>query len=213
MKNFLIALTLTTIGAVTASAGLVTYNTVASTLLCGTAVGCTQNTSTSITVSGITLTYNVEPGATVQAVPFSIIQYGNITTTGSGSTVALTGAILTINIFSTPPSASGVIPGGQLVGIISTNQSGASLTFGPSNTTSVAFGFKPGVVISGGNTALLYQSNQTSLGIDPPNGSNLGVTTIGGNVSDVSVPEPTTFGLLGLGLCGLGLLGRKHVKA
>lgn len=216
MKHLLVALTLTISGGVVASAGLVTYNTTGSTLSCGSNVGCVQNSSVQVTVGGITLIYNAALATTVEAVPFSIIQYGNITATGAGNTVSLNGILLTLNIFSTPPSGSGNIPGGSLVGTINTNQSGASLTFGPSNTTSVAFGFRPGVVISGGNQAFLYQVNQTSLSIVPPtpgDGNPFGTTTIGGNVSDVSTPEPSTVLMLGLGLGGFGLLRRKRPQA
>ena len=216
MKHFLVALTLTTAGAAAASAGTVTYNTTGSTLSCGSASGCVQNTSTQITVGGITLLYSPVPSATVNATPFSIIQYGNITSTGVGNMVALDGAILSLNIFSTPPGGSGTIPGGSLVGIINTNQSGATLTFGPNNTNSIAFGSKPGVVISAGNTSILYQVNLTSLGIVPPtpgDGNPFGTTTIGGNVSDISAPEPTTVLMLGLGLGGIGLLrGKRTTK-
>src|SRR4051794_31012761 len=67
----------------TASAGTVNYNTTGSVLSCNGVPTCTQNTDTSVTVGGVTLTYNAGSGTGV-ATP-SYINLGNIASTGVGS--------------------------------------------------------------------------------------------------------------------------------
>ena len=118
-----------------------------------------------MTDGGITFTYNTGSGSGV--VTPSIINFGNIVSTGTGSNVDVTGLLLTINVNSTPPGAGATLPGGAVSGTISTNNSGAVLTFSPNNTTS-AFGTLPGVVISGGGVSLVYQVLNTSLGLQAP---------------------------------------------
>ena len=129
-----------------ASAGTVSYNTTGSTLSCNGTVGCVQNTSTSVTDGGITLTYNAGSGSGV--VTPSIINFGNIDSTGAGIS-NITGILLTININSTPPGGGGTLPNGAISGLISTNNSSATiLNFSPNNTTT-GFGTLPGVTIAG----------------------------------------------------------------
>src|SRR5215475_992585 len=133
--------------AAAAMAGTVSYNTTGSTLSCNGVAGCVQNTSTSVTIGGLTFTYNAGSGSGV--VTPSIINLGNIVSTGTGTNVGVSGLLLTINVNSTPPGGSGTLPNGSVSGTISTNNSGATITFSPNNTTT-GFGTLPGVVISGG---------------------------------------------------------------
>src|SRR5438270_7426478 len=101
-----------------AHADTINYNTTGSTLACDGIVGCVQNSLTSVTVGGLTVTYNTGSGAGV-VVP-SIINLGNLVTTGTGTGVNFTGLLLTLNVNSTPPGASGTLPNGSVSGILST---------------------------------------------------------------------------------------------
>lgn len=199
--------------ATAASAGTINYNTTGSTLSCNGVGGCVQNTTTSITIGGLTFTYNVGSGSGV--VTPSIINFGNIVTTGTGTGVDVTGLLLTINVNSTPPGAGGTLPNGGVSGTISTNNSGAVITFSPNNTTT-PFGTLPGVTISGGGQSFVYQVLNPSLGLQAPTvGNPIGQTSIQGAVTDTSVsptPEPSTFACMFAGLGLLGLARRRLVK-
>jgi hypothetical protein len=210
LKNYLVALTLAGIGAVAASAGTINYNTTGSTLSCNGVSGCTQNTSSQVTVNGITLTYNADAGSGV-ATP-SIINFGNLTATGTGTGVNLTGLLLTILVNSTPPGGSGALPNGAISGTLNTTSSTSSIVFSPNNTTT-GFGTLPGVVISGGGKAFTYQVLNTTLGLVPPtpaDGITFGQTSIQGAVTDSSAPEPATLVLIGLGLGTVAMLKRRQ---
>jgi hypothetical protein len=177
----------------------VSYDTTGSTLSCNGVTGCAQDSATSVTVGGLTLTYDSGSGAN-QVEP-TFINLGNIDSTGTGTNVNLTGLLLTININSTPPGGSGTLPNGGISGTLSTSRSTSEIVFTPDNTTSV-FGTLPGVQI--GNE--LYQVLDTSLGLVPPtDGSPVGQTTIQGDVTNTA-PEPTTFLLMGAGLALAGMV-------
>ena len=183
----------------------INYNTTGSTLSCNGVAGCFQNTSSSVTLGGITLTYNTGSGSGVQTP--SIINLGNLVVTGTGSNVNLTGLLLTTNVNSTPPGASGTLPNGSFAGFIGTNSSTAILTFAPSNSTSI-FGTLPGVTISGGGSAFIYQVLNTSLGIQAPTvGNPIGQTSIQGAVS--AVPEASSLLTMLAGLCGVAVMRRR----
>ena len=191
-----------------ASAGTINYNTTGSTLSCNGIAGCVQNTTTSITDGGITFTYNTGSGSNV-ATP-SIINFGDIVTTGTGTGVNVTGLLLTIDVNSTPPGAGGTLPNGGVTGMISTNSSGAVITFSPSNTTT-AFGTLPGVVIGGGGQSFTYQVLDPSLGLQAPTvGNPVGQTSIQGAVTDTSAPEPATLLPIAGGLALIGLVRRRR---
>ena len=167
-----------------APAATINYNTTGSTLSCNSVPGCSQNTTTSVTIGALTFTYNSGSGSGV--VTPSIINLGNIVSTGTGTNVDITGLLLTINVNSTPPGAGGTLPNGALSGTISTNNSGATILFSPNNTTT-AFGTLPGVVISGGGQSFTYQVLNPSLGVQAPTvGNPVGQTSIQGAVSDTS---------------------------
>jgi PEP-CTERM motif len=198
LKRLLLLSGIAGLVAVTASAS-VNYNTTGSTLSCNGVGGCVQNTTTSVTVGGLTLAYNSGSGAGV--VEPSIINLGNIVSTGTGTSVNLTGLLLTINVNSTPPGGSGPLPNGGVTGTLSTNGSTSEILFSPNNTTST-FGTLPGVLI--GNE--LYQVLNPTLGLeDPTDGNPVGQTSIQGDVTNTTVPEPTTFLLMGAGLALAGI--------
>lgn len=190
-----------------ASAATINYNTTGSTLSCNGVAGCIQNTSTSVTLGGLSFTYNAGSGSGV--VTPSIINLGNIVSTGTGTSVSVAGLRLTINVNSTPPGASGALPIGGISGSISTNNSGAVITFSPSNTTT-GFGTLPGVVIAGGSQAFTYQVLNTALGLQAPTvGNPIGQTSIQGAVTDstpVPAPEPSTMIMISGGLALAGFL-------
>ena len=140
--------------------------------------------------------------------PFLPINLGNIDTTGTGSSVNVTGLLLTINVNSTPPGAGGTLPNGAISGSLSTNNSGAIISFSPNNTTT-AFGTLPGVVISGGGDSFTYQVLNPTLGlVAPTDGNPIGLTSIQGDVVfETTTPEPTMFlFLLGTGLAMVGVV-------
>lgn len=196
--------------AVAASASTVNYNTTGSAFSCNGVFGCSQLTTTSLSVGGITMTYNTGSGSNV--VTPSIINLGNIVSSGTGTNANLTGLLLTLNVNSTPPGTGGTLPNGALSGMLSTNNSGTIIHFSPNNTTT-AFGTLPGVVLSGGGQSFTYQVLNTTLGLQAPTvGNPLGQTTIQGAVTDSSVPEPATFALMGAGLGLAALLRRRTVR-
>ena len=210
MNKLTLSLSLAALMASAVSAGTVSYNTTGSTLSCGASVGCVQNTSTSVTIGGLTFTYNSGSGSGV--VTPSIINLGNIVSTGTSAGSNVTGLVLTINVNSTPPGGSGALPNGAISGTVSTSQSGATITFSPSNTTT-GFGTLPGVVIGGGVSSFTYQVLNTTLGLQAPTvGNPIGQTSIQGAVTDSSSPEPTTLVLMGAGLGVVAMLRRRAVR-
>jgi len=198
MKKYLAVFTLLFAAAAVPSvkADIISYDTTGSALSCNGVGGCVQNTTQSVTVGGLTLTYN--PGSGSSVVTPSIINLGDIVSTGTGSNVSMTGLLLTIDVFSTPPGSSGDLPNGAISGTLSTSNSSTTILFSPNNTTT-GFGTLPGVVI--GNET--YQVLNPSLGLeDPTDGNPVGQTSIQGAVT--TTPEPGS-GVLLLG--GIGLLG------
>src|SRR5262249_5743868 len=120
MKHSLLIFSTAGLLAATACAGTVTYDTTGSTLLCNGVSGCSQLTSTSVSVLGLTFTYNAGSGNGV-SVP-SIINLGNIVSTGSGTNVDVSGLLLTL-VVNSMPGGTGTLPNGTISGTISDNNS------------------------------------------------------------------------------------------
>jgi hypothetical protein len=193
-----------------ASASTINYNTTGSILSCNGVGGCTQNTTTSVTIGGLTFTYNTGSGSGV--ITPSIINLGNIVSTGTGTSVNVTGLLLSIDVNSTPPGSNGTLPNGAISGTISTSTSGASLFFSPNNTTT-GFGTLPGVVIGNGAQSFTYQILNPTQGLQAPTvGNPIGQTSIQGTVTDTSVaatPEPMPLLMISAGLDVIGLIRRR----
>ncbi len=203
MKSLICLLGLVGLMAASASADTISYNTTGSTLSCNGISGCVQDASTEITLGGLTLTYNSGSGMNV-GTP-SYINLGTIVSTGTGTNITMTGLLLTIDINSTP-GGFGSLPNGTISGKLSTNSSGASINFSPSNTTT-SFGMLPGLVLEASDVLYTYQVANTSLALVAPQSGipgQLGQTSIQGDVTSADIPEPSDLlPILGLGLIGL----------
>jgi hypothetical protein len=214
VKKSLILISMVMLIALVASAANVTYNTTGSTLSCNGVAGCTNPTTTSVTVGGITITYNsateVAPGV---ATP-SITSLGTLVSSGTGTNVAFSGIVLTIDVTDTSLGKSGTLPTGLFSGVISTNSSELLVLFSPNNTTSI-FGTLPGVALTSGLTTDTFQVLNATEGVEDPSDplASPGSTSLQGDVTESiasATPEPITLGTLGFGLIGLGLLKRKR---
>ena len=165
-----------------------TYNTNGSILSCPDSSGCIQTSATSITLSGITLTYNA---ASSNVVNSKYVSLGNIVATGTGSNVDVTGARLTLNVNSTPPGASGSLTA-TLSGTLSTGLSNATLTFSPSNTTT-AYGTLPGVTVGASVSTVTFQVPACIRKIQTTFNSS---TNISGSLPGTYIPTPGIYDVL-----------------
>ena len=207
MNRFLITTGIAALMATAASAGTVTYDTVGTFLSCGAASSCVQNTLTQVTLGG-SLVINYISSSGLNVVTPSFINLGDIVTSGTGSALLTNGLKLTIQVNSNPPGAAGFISGGAISGTISSNNSGAQLTFGPANTITT-FGTLPGTYIG---TTVIYQVTNTTLALQAPTvGNPLGQTTIQGAVTQTGTPEPSTMLMLSSGLVAV-YFGRKRLS-
>jgi len=199
-----------------ANAGLITYDTngTDTQLLCGTASGCSQNTPTSITIGGITLTYDPTIVDSLHSVsPPTITPLGAIDTSGSGDDVSFTGATLTIGIDDTSLGVDADMPIGTFSGTLSTDASTLVITFSSDYIDTVTWGSLPGIALTAGLTTDTFQVQGPTEGIEP---ANQDTTTLQGVVSQNDLgaaPEPATMAMVGGLLVGLGALARKRRRA
>jgi hypothetical protein len=155
-----------------------------------------------------TLTYIPNVGST-SGVPSNLnlgdflLACPNCTTQAGGSGSNFAAFSFDLVITDTTDGASGQFVGSSTGGAVFSNLSGLTvnwvpLILGPGTTNTLS-----------GNFGTTFFTTTTFTGLAAPNsGTPPGDTTVQGFVS--STPEPTTYGLVGGGLLGLGLLRRKR---
>jgi hypothetical protein len=156
------------------------------------------SSSPTLTVGGGSITFNslgsssVDPGN---------ISYGAFDSNaiGSGGTIPV-GTTFDLQVNQTTPSVGSAIASATLSGTLTTTSSSVRLLFA---TTAFTIG------------GVQYVIDQPANGIAIVSpASNGGRTTIQGSVSLINVvPEPTTYLLLGSGLCLVTMISRKRSRA
>lgn len=194
-----------------ASAVIITYNTN------GAGTGFSGGTSLSLSnSSGTSATLIFEPnGNTVTGVP-SNVNFGNFTLACPACTTQALGTGATFNPFSIDLVITDVTDGGATGTFVGTSTGGAVY----SDVSQLTVNWAPLVIgpgttnASSGNFGPTTFSTTSFTGIVAPNsgGASAGVSTVQGFVTSSAVPEPATYGMVGLALVGLGFLRRKAVK-
>ncbi len=195
-----------------ASAVIITYNTN------GAGTGFSGGTSLSLGSSSgaASATLVFEPnGNTVTGVP-SNVNFGNFTLACPACTTQALGTGATFNPFSIDLVITDVTDGGATGTFVGTSTGGAVY----SDVSQLTVNWSPLVIgpgttnASSGNFGSTTFSTTSFTGIVAPNsgGASAGVSTVQGFVTSSSaVPEPATYGMVGLALVGLGFLRRKAV--
>jgi hypothetical protein len=196
MKKILIPLCLAGAFCSTAGAGSVTYNTNGSTLSCNGVAGCVQDSTTSVTIGGVTLDYNPDAGSTINPVGTSagnasVVGYGNFQTTALDGAAggSFVGVQFTLAVNDSSPIGSGsFLPetiGGFGSGVIAPGQSLAFISFATAGTATVGTGAN----------AFTYSVDPGQIFLDAPGN---GLSTVSGSVyaSPTAVPPPASAWLL-----------------
>ncbi|BDC49081.1 hypothetical protein F183_A13970 [Bryobacterales bacterium F-183] len=201
MKKLLLALGAGVLMSVAASATTVTYSTTSSQLCVGSG-SCGVNFQEIGGGTGVRVAFSPLASSTVDANPITFGSFGSVDISCvAGGTAcgnqSLAGLVLTITITQTVPSAgSGSITSGNITGTISGTASNAVITWAGI----------PAVTIG----QIRYSVVNNPLALVPPTTNN-GITSIQAQITDQTIPEPSTYLLISGSLLGLGLM-RKRLK-
>ncbi len=164
--------------------------------------GVTFGTDVFKVFSNATASYELrfagQPTTTVSGVPFSFIDYGTVTASGTSSaSLDLSGQQIWMRIIQTSPTAGSGVVGGLFGGTISGTASQAFINWNnPDRFETIG--------------PVTYEVERFGQGFTSINAPSTGTQTIRGAVVNSVVPEPSTYMLLATGMGALGLVARRR---